>query len=191
MKGAITPHTEALLTLLDRALKDEESEVLSNAAFAIGILIEYSEANLAAHLGHILQALHPLFVVALNAPAPRLNAKDNAAGAVARIIIRYPNAIPLDQVLPVFLSALPLKNDHLENRPVFRAIFNLFTTNGALLYGFLDQLLPVFAYVLEPSGKDHIGDEIRAELIRYIALINQEASDKVHAAGLGAFLPGA
>lgn len=191
MKEAITPHTETLLSLLDRALKDEESEVLSNAAFAIGILIEYSEANLTAHLGPILQALHPLFVVLPNAPAPRLNAKDNAAGAVARIIIRYSNAIPLDQVLPVFLGALPLKNDHLENRPVFRAIFNLFTTNGALLYGFLDQLLPVFAYVLEPSGKDQIGDEIRAELIRYIVLINQEAPDKVQAAGLGAFLPGA
>jgi len=191
LKGAVTPHTDILLNLFDRALKDPEGEVLSNAAFATGLLVEYSEADLTQHLSHILQILHPLFIVPPNPPVARLNAKDNAAGAVARIIIRYSSSIPLDQILPIFLGALPLKNDPLENRPVFRALFSLFKSNGAALYGFLDQLLPVFAYVLDPSGLDQIGDEIRAELIHLIALINQEAPDKVQAAGLHVFLPGA
>lgn len=191
MKEAVTPHTDVLLNLFDRALRDSESEVLSNAAFAIGLLVEFSQADLTQHLSHILQALHPLFIVPPDSPAAQFNAKDNAAGAVGRIIIRYSNSIPLDQVLPVFLGALPLKNDQLENRPVFRALFSLFKTNGAALFGFLDQLLPVFAYVLDPNGPDQIGDEIRGELIHLIALINQEAPDKVQAAGLHVFLPGA
>ena len=188
MKGAITPYTENLLNLLDRALKDEEYEVLSNAAFAIGLLAEHSTVDLSQHLGHILQVLHPLFMLPSNPTTARQNAKDNAAGAVGRIIIRHASFIPLEQVLPVFLGALPLK-DHLENRPVFRALFQLFETNGGLLYPYLDQLLPVFAYVLDPSG-DQLGDEIRAQLIRLVGLINQEAPQKVQAAGLSPYLPG-
>jgi HEAT repeat protein len=189
MKGAITPHTDNLLNLLDRALKDEDYEVLSNAAFATGLLIEHSTIDISQHLGHILQTLHPLFIIPPDPTTARQNAKDNAAGAVGRIIIRYAAFIPLEQVLPIFLGALPLK-DHLENRPVFRALFQLFETNGALLYPYLDQLLPVFAYVLDPTGKDQLGDEIRAQLVRLIALINQEASAKVQAAGLSPYLVG-
>src|SRR5258708_23280872 len=107
MKGAITPHTDNLLSLLDRALKDEEYEVLSNAAFATGLLIEHSTSDLSRHLGHILQTLHPLFIIPPNPTSARQNAKDNAAGAVGRMIIRYATFIPLDQVRPVFLCALP------------------------------------------------------------------------------------
>lgn len=73
---------------------------------------------------------------------------------------------------------------------MFRALFQLFETNGGLLYPYLDQLLPVFAYVLDPSS-DQLGDEIRAQLIRLIGLINQEAPQKVHTAGLSPYLPGA
>ncbi|KAF8953960.1 hypothetical protein BDZ97DRAFT_1678458, partial [Flammula alnicola] len=114
-----------------------------------------------------------------------------AAGAVGRLIVRNTAAVPLDQVLPIFVDALPLKNDYLENRPVFRALFHLFKTNGAVLYPYMDRLLPVFAHVLDPSGADQIGDEIRTELIHLIALINQEEPAKVRAASLGVFLPGA
>jgi len=192
MKSAITPHTETLLELFHRALSDPEYEVLSNAAFATGLLVEYSDVDLSPQLGHVLQVLHPLFInIPQDAPVTRLTAKDNATGAVGRIILRYSNSVPLQQVLPIFISALPLKNDPLENRPVFRALFHLFKTNGAAMYPYMDQLLAVFAYVLDPTLEDQIGDEVRTELIHLIALINQEEPSKVQAAGLSVFLPGA
>ncbi|KAF7423065.1 hypothetical protein PC9H_010259 [Pleurotus ostreatus] len=97
-----------------------EAEVLSNAAFAAGLLIESSDIDLSQQHLHLLGALQPLFVLAPDAPAGKLNARDNAAGAIGRTIIRNTAAIPLGQVLPVFIDALPLKNDYLENRPVFR-----------------------------------------------------------------------
>lgn len=193
MKGAVTPYTEALLEVFFRALKDQDSEVLSNAAFAVGLLVEHSETDISPHLGLILQALHPLFInISEDATPTRLNAKDNATGAVARIIEKYSNAIPLDQVLPIFVGALPLKNDPLENRPVFRAIFHLFQTNSPALAGYLDQLLPAFAFVLDPTQqKDQLGDDqMRSMLINLIGMINQEAPQKVQAAGLGPFLSG-
>lgn len=188
MKGAVTPSTEPLLELFYKALSDPDAEVLSNAAFATGLLVENSEIDLSPQYLHLLAALRPLFDVNTNTPAARLNAKDNAAGAVGRLIVRNTAAIPLDQVLPVFIEALPLKNDYLENRPVFRAIFHLFRNNGSALLPYLDQLLQVFATVLDPNASDQVGDEIRAELISLLTALNAEQPGKVQAAGLSVYV---
>ena len=75
--------------------------------------------------GSILSVLHPLFE---NQSFP--GTTDNASGAVARLILAHPNAVPLDQVLPVFLNALPLKSDFAENEPVFESLFYLFRANN-------------------------------------------------------------
>ncbi|KAI0741743.1 ARM repeat-containing protein [Daedaleopsis nitida] len=190
MKSAITPWTLQLIELFFRALSDNEPEVQCNAAFAAGLLIEYSDVDLSPQYLQILAALRPVFIVAPDAPSAKLNARDNAVGAVARMIIKNPAGLPLDQVLPVFLDALPLRNDYLENRPVFRAIFHLFKTQPAVLHPYLDKLLHVFAFVLDPTGSDQVGDEIRAELIALIGLLNREEPAKVAAAGLAAFVPG-
>jgi hypothetical protein len=188
MKGAISPHTQPLLELLYLALGDAESTVLSDAAFALGLLVENSQADLSHQYLQLLGAFRPIFDVTPDSPAVKLNAKDNAAGAVGRLIVRNTAAIPLDQVLPVFIGALPLMNDYLENRPVFRALFHLFRTNGPALYPFMDRLLPVFTQVLDSPGEEQITEEIRTELIHLIALINQEVPEKVQAAGLGKYL---
>jgi len=191
MKASVTPSTQPLLELFYRALSDADAEVQSNAAFASGLLVEYSEIDLSPQYLHLLAALRSLFVATPNASAATLNARDNAVGAVARLIIRNTAAVPLDQVLPVLIEALPLQNDYLENRPVFRALFQLFRGYPQTLYPYMDRLLQVFAHVLDPSGPDQVGDETRAQLIALIGALNQEDPAKVQAAGLGPFVPGA
>ena len=184
MGDAITPSTEPLLELFYTALSDSDAEVYSNAAFAVGLLVENSSHDLSPQYLHLLGALRPHFNVAPDSTAVKFNARDNAAGAVARLITRNTAAVPLDQVLPVLIGVLPLKNDFLENRPVFRAIFHLFQTQPAVLHPYLDKLLHVFAFVLDPTAPDQVGDEIRAELIPLIGLLNREEPAKVQAAGL-------
>ena len=191
MKSAITPSTEPLLELFYRAVSDADAEVQSNAAFAIGQLVEHTKVDLSPQYLHLLSSLRPLFLVEPGSSAARLNAKDNAAGAVGRLLFRNTAAIPLEQVLPVFVEALPLKNDYLENQPVFRAIFHIFNTNAAALLPFLDRLLAVFVHVLDPSLPDQIGDEVRGQLIQLINVINREYPAKIQASGLAAFVSGA
>ncbi|KAI0033386.1 armadillo-type protein [Vararia minispora EC-137] len=186
--GAVTKWTEPLLDLFYRALADSDAEVQSNAAFATGLLVEHSEMDLAPQYMPVLGALHPLFEVPEGASPAKFNARDNAAGAVSRLIVKNAGALPLEQVLPVLFSALPLRNDFLENTPVFRAIFHLFKANPAVLAPFLDGLLGVFAHVLDPSRPEQVGEETRAELIRLIGAINAEKPIAVQAAGLGAFV---
>ena len=157
---------------------------------------------------HLLAGLQPFFAVAADAAPAQFNARDNAAGAVARIILKNTAAVPLDrvcffcaaprlsseltlifalQVLPVLLSALPLRNDYLENRAVFNCIFHLFRSEPSSITQHIDQLLPVFAHVLDPSAPDQLSDEGRVELIALINALNVQVPDKVRASGLQAF----
>lgn len=184
MKGGVTQFTEPLLQLISRGLQDPEADVRSNAAFAAGVLVQQSEADLSAQFLPLLSALQPLFHVPDHSPPACSNAKDNAAGAVARMICKNPAAVPLEQVLPVLFSTLPLRHDHLENQPVFTAIFSLFRSQPQLILGYIDQLLPVFAYVLDPSRADEITEETAHELRALVEHLKTVVPEKVQAAGL-------
>ena len=188
LKDSITPFTEPLFNLFYQGLGDSEPEVQSNAAFGIGLLIEHSKQDLSPQYGTVLQALHPMFNVPADATGAKVTAMDNASGAVARIIVKNSAALPLDQVLPVLFGALPLKQDFLENRPVFRAIFHLFRTHTGVLGPYIGQLLPVFGHVLDPSKGDQLGDETRAELLSLVGALNAEDPAKIQNAGLSAYV---
>jgi importin-4 len=188
MKEAVTPHTELLLDLFYRALSDPDAEVQTNAAFASGLLVEHSQVDLSPQYLHLLAAFRPLFTIPADAPTANVNARDNAVGAVSRMIYKNTAAVPLDQVLPILFGAVPLTQDHLENRPLFRTIFHLFKTQPQALHPYLDKLVSLFAYVLDPNAPDQIGDEVRAELISLLAVLYQEVPEKIRAAGLTPFV---
>lgn len=190
MKGGITAFTQPILQITFAALSDSDPEVRSNAAFAAGVLIENSDTDISTDFQymHILNALKPMFLVNEASTNPELHGRDNAAGAVARMILKNSSALPLDQVLPVLYGALPLKNDYLENAPMYRSIFHLFRTNESLMMNYIDTLIPAFAYVLAPDAEDQLTEEIRAELIQLIQHLKTTVPDKV--APLAGVVPG-
>ena len=192
MKSAITPSTEPLLELFYQALTDDEPEVKSNAAFATGLLVEHTTVDLSPQFMHLLQALRPFFQINADATNQQKTARDNAAGAVSRMLTRNSTTLPLDQVLPILYSALPLRNDYVENKAVFKGIFHLFRTNPNALVPYIDTLLPVFAHVLDPATtEEQLNDETRSELLNLVTALNREDTAKVQAAGLGVYVQGA
>ena len=99
MESGVTPFTDSLFPLFLRSLGDPEAEVQSNGAFAMGSLILHSQSDLSSQYLTVLGALHPLFEANTpNGPARRDNARDNACGAVARMILKNVEAVPLEQV---------------------------------------------------------------------------------------------
>lgn len=189
LKGGVTPYTADLRAILIDAVTDKEPEVRSNAAFALGVLVENSDVVWTKEdFEAILFRLRPFFQVSEGAPKAAFNARDNAAGAVSRMILTNASLVPLESVLPVLYSALPLEHDPLENRPLFRALFLLFSADPNYLLNYMDKLIPVFAHVLDPSQPDEIGTENRAGLLQLLTQINGLAPGRLQDAGLGAFL---
>ncbi|CAO3697035.1 unnamed protein product [Umbelopsis ramanniana] len=168
IKGGVTPHTEQLLTLFLKAAADSEEEVRSNAAYALGVLSAYTQYDVSSQYNTILGALYPLFH---GQTLP--NVTDNAAGAVARLILRNPEAVPLDQVLPTFTTALPLKRDFEENEPVFECIFTLFRANNSFVMEHIPQFLHIFAQVLSEEGQ--VKDPTKASIIELIRALDAQS----------------
>ncbi|KAI8097132.1 armadillo-type protein [Halteromyces radiatus] len=182
VKSAVTPHAERLLQLFTKACDDEDQTVKSNAAFALGVLVTHSQVDLSSQYPTILSALHPLFQ-----GQSLVNTTDNATGAVARLILAHPDAMPLDQVLPVFTSALPLKADFAENEPVFNCLFQLFRSNNAFVFAHIPQFLQVFTVVL--SNDEQLTEGTRGQLIELLrALHTQSPELNIASSELGRFL---
>jgi len=124
MGAAVTPYTDSLLKILVHRLSDEDPETKSNAAFGVGMLIYHSNdsATYLSSYNNILGKLENL----LHTQGARI--QDNASGCVCRMIMAHEDRVPLNDILPVLVDLLPLKEDFEENAPVYRCIFQLCTS---------------------------------------------------------------
>ncbi|GIM10802.1 hypothetical protein Vretimale_14380 [Volvox reticuliferus] len=118
----MTPHIGDIVPLLLKELRCTEATNRQNAAFCVGVLTEgCGGAAMAPHYPKLLQALHPLFDATEND-----GVRDNALGCVGRMMLADGGAgaalLPLEPLLPVFLGALPLKEDLKEASPVYGAL---------------------------------------------------------------------
>ena len=105
-----------------KRLDDEDPGTKSNAAFAVGLLIQESgdEKEVGKYFGQVLSKLEPL----LSGEEARM--KDNAAGCVSRMMMgRYRDRVPLGMVVPALVEVLPLKEDWEENEPVWECLVRL------------------------------------------------------------------
>lgn len=121
MKHGITQFTGPLLTMLLKRLTDEDPETKSNAAYATGVLVFHStdSATYLPQYDSILAKLEPLL------QTQKARAVDNAAGCVSRMIMAHQDKVPVDDILPILVGLLPLKEDYEENRPIFDCIVGL------------------------------------------------------------------
>lgn len=143
-------------------LADSDDSVKRNAAFCIGVSCEGLGESITSQYGAMLQALSPLFGVDVSESDTAAACVDNASAAVARMIKTSPSHVPLAQVLPVLLKALPLKNDMTENETVYNCLFGLLQQNQADLLANKPELSRVFAEAACESSK--VDDDLKEKL---------------------------
>lgn len=161
MEGAVTPYTSQLLTVLLKRLSDEDPQTKSNAAYAVGRLVEKSndDATLIKAYPQILQKLESILHI------PEARCPDNAAGCVSRLILKHKDKVPVSQVLPILVNSdiLPLKDDYQENEPVWKMIVQLYRDQDSTVQQLTPKLAPIMLSVLgEPE--EQLTDEVREQL---------------------------
>lgn len=159
MSDAVTPITDKLMTILLKRMTDEDDQTKSNAAYAVGRLVEKSTdaSTLQKSYPTILSKLENLLTIS------NARCKDNAAGCVSRLILKIKAAVPLSDVLPALVNILPLKDDYQENEPVWRMIIALYHDQDSVVQGLTSKLAPIMMSVLgEPE--EQLTDEVRIEL---------------------------
>ncbi|CAI9770123.1 unnamed protein product [Fraxinus pennsylvanica] len=158
MGAPIAGYVNAVMNIVLKELGSSDSTNRRNAAFCVGELCKNGGNSALRYYDDALRGLYPLF----GESEPDNAVRDNAAGAVARMIMVHPEAIPLNQVLPVFLKVLPLKEDKEESIAVYSCICNLVLSSNPQILSNVPQLVDIFAQVAAspeeaPEVKTQIG----------------------------------
>jgi len=161
MGEGVTPFTSSMMQVLLKRLGDEDAQTKSNAAYAIGRLVEKSndDANVVKAYPQILSKLEALFSIIEG------RCRDNAAGCISRLILKHRDKVPVAEVLPALVRSgvLPLKEDYEENEPVLKMIVQMYKWEDNTVQELTPQLAPIMISTLgEPE--DQLNDETRAEL---------------------------
>ncbi|KKY24397.1 putative importin beta-4 [Phaeomoniella chlamydospora] len=169
MGDAVSSLTGKLLTLLLKRLGDEDAQVKSNAAYAIGRLVEKSNATSETFKAYptILSKLEGLL------GTQEARCMDNAAGCVSRLILKNKDAVPTTDVLPVLVNnVLPLKQDYQENEPVYNMIVQMYKWEDPTIRNLTPQLIPIFQSVMgEPE--DQLVDSTRSQLEELVTYLQR------------------
>uniref|UniRef100_UPI00358EC45C importin-4 isoform X2 n=1 Tax=Myxine glutinosa TaxID=7769 RepID=UPI00358EC45C len=163
------PLAQHLLAPFSTCTRDPDPEVRQNAVFGLGVLAEAAAEELSPHYAPILGLLSTVL-----SEEKHQKVIDNICGAVARMILSRTSSVPLEQVFPVLLRNLPLKEDLEENATVFRCIAHLYQGQHPQVLQHLGEMLAVLGHVLatnqlEEAVKDVVLSVVRDAVQRYPA----------------------
>ncbi|KAI9184020.1 hypothetical protein H9P43_003073 [Blastocladiella emersonii ATCC 22665] len=167
MREGVTQWHKDLVNLFTRALQDPESEVRSNGAYGLGLVAEHTAAAYDARAF--------LALLAPRAAASDLEQeRDNACGAMARILARNDQWTTLADVIPgALLANLPLRADFEENKPVAALLARIQQAAAAgaapaateLVSAYAPQLVAIVAHYVHPEHANETTVEARNELV--------------------------
>ncbi|RCK60877.1 Importin subunit beta-4 [Candida viswanathii] len=188
------PYSEELLQVFNNKLANDKSiEVKGNAAYGIGLIVEYSTVDLSATYPHILELLFHLLNKA-DRKASNVDDEEaqevvnrsyaNACGCVCRMILKHEQAVPLEHVLPALLAHLPLETGLEENRPIFEVIIKLYGSNNDLIINQTPKIVEIFAGVFKAeaeriklANESTLGREENIDTLKQFA--NEDLKNKV------------
>lgn len=159
-------------TFMTFSKADQDDDVCSNSIYALGVL---AANGLPEMLGQYPAILQHLVAVSQSPKGNNARVMDNTCAAICRMILARPDAIPLDQVVPLVLQNLPLKEDVEEFQVVYNCITFLFANHQPLFLSQLHQVLRILAQDLS------LGTKLPVELHPQVAKLLHELSTQ-HAA---------
>ncbi|KAF8411764.1 hypothetical protein HHK36_004322 [Tetracentron sinense] len=192
MGAPIAGYVDKVMPLVLKELASSEATNRRNAAFCVGEMCKNGGEPTMKYYGDILRGLYPLFGEA----EPDDAVRDNAAGAVARMIMVHPESIPLNQVLPVFLKVLPLKEDQEESMAVYSCVCHLVLSSNPQILSLVPELVNLFAQVaVSPAETPDVKAQVGRAFSHLISLYGHQMQpilgnlSPAHANALAAFAP--
>mmetsp|Transcript_3516 Transcript_3516/g.5285 ORF Transcript_3516/g.5285 Transcript_3516/m.5285 type:complete len:1075 (+) Transcript_3516:184-3408(+) len=171
LEGGISEYWQSVFfPAILAGLADADDNVKRNAAFCTGVCCEGLGENIASDYPQLLQAISPLFSVDPTAGDSSAACIDNAAAGVSRMIMASPGNVPMPQVLPVLLKALPLKNDMTENETVYKCLLGLLQMNQPDAIANKAEFRRIFAEAIAEGSK--VDDETKEKLKLALPALN-------------------
>ncbi|KAL3850383.1 hypothetical protein ACJIZ3_012265 [Penstemon smallii] len=174
-EGALKYYDTYLPFLLE-ACNDENPDVRQAAVYGLGVCAEFGGPVFKPLVGEALSRLN-VVIRHPNAQQPEnVMAYDNAVSALGKICQFYRDSIDSAQVVPAWLSCLPIKGDLVEAKVVHDQLCSMVERSDRELLGPNNQYLPkivsVFAEVL-CAGKDLATEQTASRMVNLLRQLQQ------------------
>ncbi|KAJ3674613.1 hypothetical protein LUZ60_005229 [Juncus effusus] len=174
-REAALKYYETFVPFLLEASNDEDANVRQAAVYGIGVCAEFGGSVFRPLVGEALSKLNNVISHPEATHSDNLMAYDNAVSALGKICQFHRESIDASQVVPVWLSCLPLKGDLIEAKVVHDQLCSMVERSDAVVLGPNNQYLPkivhVFAEVL--CGKDMASEQTTSRMINLLRQIQQ------------------
>ncbi|ONM59011.1 Importin-5 [Zea mays] len=167
---------DTYLPFLLEASNDENSDVRQAAVYGVGVCAEFGGHVFRPLVGEALSKLNNV----IRHPDARLPdnimAYDNAVSALGKICQFHRDGIDAAQVVPAWLSCLPIKDDKVEAKVVHGQLCSMVERSDAEILGphsqYLPKIVSIFAEVL-CNGTELATDETRNRMVNVLRRFQQ------------------
>ncbi|KAF0913161.1 hypothetical protein E2562_020287 [Oryza meyeriana var. granulata] len=167
-REAAVRYYDAYLPSLLEACTSENPDIRQAAVYGIGICAEFGGSAFRPHTGEALSRLYNVIKHPNALDLDNAMAYDNAVSALGKICQFHRDGIDASQVIPAWLSCLPIKNDLIEAKIVHEQLCMMLEKSDRDLLGHNNQYLPkivsIFAEHTDALSfcmkgmNDHLGD---------------------------------
>jgi len=171
---ACAAYTQHFMEPLMKSIQSPQAEVRQAAAYGCGVLAQFGGPTFAQACAEML----PRLVAVIQEPSARdeenLNPTENAISAATKILKYNASAINTDEMIPVWLSFLPVYEDTDEAPHVYGYLCDLIDANHPLVLGQnnanLPKILMLFAEVFskEAIERSHAVGERMVGIVRQL-----------------------
>ncbi|XP_076918274.1 uncharacterized protein LOC143578652 [Bidens hawaiensis] len=175
-REAALKYYDTYLPFLLEACNDENPDVRQAAVYGLGVCAEYGGSVIKPLVGEALSRLN-VVIRHPNALQPEnVMAYDNAVSALGKICQFHRDSIDSAQIIPAWLSCLPIKGDLIEAKVVHELLCSMVERSDVELLGPNNQNLPkivsVFAEIL-CAGKDLATEIILNRIVNLLRQLQQ------------------
>ncbi|KAM3294672.1 hypothetical protein ACQJBY_037513 [Aegilops geniculata] len=170
-REAAVRYYDTYLPSLLEACASENPDVRQAAVYGIGICAEFGGSAFRPHTGEALSRLYNVIKHPNALDLDNAMAYDNSVSALGKICQFHRDSIDASQVIPAWLSCLPLKNDLVEAKIVHEQMCAMLEKSDSELLGHNNQHLPkivsTFAEIL-CAGKDLATEQTASKIVNLL-----------------------
>ncbi|KAI3697013.1 hypothetical protein L6452_29707 [Arctium lappa] len=175
-RDAALKYYDTYLPFLLEACNDENPDVRQAAVYGLGVCAEHGGSVIKPLVGEALSRLN-VVIRHPNALQPEnVMAYDNAVSALGKVCQFHRDSIDSAQVIPAWLSCLPIKGDLIEAKVVHDLLCSMVERSDMELLGPNNQYLPkivsIFAEIL-CAGKELASEQTASRMINLLRQLQQ------------------
>lgn len=176
-EAALKYYNTYLPSLLE-ACKDENSDVRQAAVYGIGVCAEFGGAVFRPLVGEALSRLDVIIRHPNAQHSDNVMVYDNAVSALGKICQFHRDCVDASQIIPAWLSCLPIKSDLIEAKVVHDQLCSMVERSDGELLGpnhqYLPKIVAVFAEVL-CAGRDLASEQTAGRMVNLLRTLPPSA----------------